>query len=93
MSSEHPREGMYFSDARTRAVRIARNPKIDPMRKNQLVSSLKNQVRLHDGDKASNEVQKEINLDFYGGGSGDNHSLPRLGYSLRYARNYDTIFK
>ena len=91
MSSEHPREGMYFSDARKRAVRIARNHKIDSMRKNQLVCSLKNQVRLHDGEEASNEIQKEVNSDF--NSSNDNHTLPKLGYNPCYAKNYDKIFK
>jgi len=89
--SSFPKEGLYFEDARRRAVRIAKNPTIDPIRKNQLVSSLKNQARLHQGEGAAAEIQKEVNSDFLG--CYDNHSLPRLGYSPRYADNYDRIFK
>ncbi len=89
--SQYPKEGLYFEDARKRAVRIARNHKIDSMRKNQLVCSLKNQARLHDGESASNEIQKEIESDF--SSSDDNHSLPYLGYSRLYASNYEKIFR
>ena len=85
--SSFPREGMYFSDARKRAVRIAKNPKIDNARKNQLVSSLINQARLHEGEGAATEIGIEINQDV------NNHSLPKVGYTQIYSRNYDKIFK
>ncbi len=84
--SQYPKEGMHFEDARKRAVRIAKNPTIDHMRKNQLVCSLKNQSRLHDGDEASNEIQTEINMDM------NNHSLPKLGWNRLYDNNFDNIF-
>ena len=88
--TRHPKQGMYFNDARRRAVRIAKNDRIEKVSQERLVNSLCNQIRLHDGERAVKEVQKEILMDT------NNHSSnmlrSKLGYSSRYETNYERIF-
>ena len=84
--TRHPKQGMYFNEARRRAVRIAKNDRIEKVSQERLVNSLCNQIRLHDGERAVQEVQKEILMDT------NNHSSNKLGYSRVYEKRYESIF-
>ena len=56
---KQPKIGMHFEDARTRTKRICKNvPKSE--RKDRLVKSMLNQVKLAEGSKAANELHKEL---------------------------------
>ncbi len=86
--SEHPQRGMFYDVARKKALHIANNDKIKDKRvQEQLVNSLVNQVKLHDGENASREVQKEIIMDT------NNHSRNTLGWSPKYGKRFKEVFK
>ena len=78
-----PKVGMKCEQVRSRLKKlsIAKNPEVK--------ASLINQARLHEGEGIVNELASE----FCRGKDNNNHSSNRLGFSTKYAENYDKIFK
>ena len=54
-----PKVGMSYQDVNKRCSRILRNPG-DTQKKAHLVGSLRNQLRLAEGESALNELDKEL---------------------------------
>jgi len=75
-----PKKGMYFEQVRSRI------KKYDSIKQGNtnLKESLINQARLHDGEGAASELNKEFDTN--------NHSSNKVGYSPGYGNNWDKIF-
>jgi len=78
-----PDVGMKCEQVRTRLKKlsIAKDPSVQ--------ASLINQARLHEGNGIVNELANE----FCRGSDNNNHSTNKLGYSEKYSKNYNDIFK
>ena len=53
--------GMRYSDVRKRVMRINSSPKGHPKAKENLIGSLLNQARLGEGQKAAEDIARELN--------------------------------
>ena len=77
---------MTYEQARKKAKKFHNlKAKDKPLQRN-LVNSIINQARLHEGESAAIEINKELYKS-------DNCSQPRHGWSKHYEKRYEEIFK
>jgi hypothetical protein len=80
---------MHYENVRKRVKRIAKdykdNKKSDKELQRRLVGSLIDQAGRHEGEGAKDELRKELDTN--------NHSGNKLGWSKRYEKNWEAIFK
>lgn len=80
-----PKIGMGFKDVKKRVKRISNLDAKDKQLQGNLISSLKNQLRLHEGERAIRSLEKEVVYN--------RHSTNRTGWSPEYAKRWEEIFK
>lgn len=58
-----PKQGMYYSDVAKRIKRIKKNPSMPVNQKLNLIKSLANQCKIHEGEGSLQELSDEVSSE------------------------------